>query len=199
MGDRLIADWKLSCEPSHELPKAPGTGGRISRSSKRTHLREAPPPAWKIPQCRVYPELTVPRDPDGKIRVTFRQAGFKRVLSLFLRFPSNDVIVGDKVTLRLNKTELVMPVHDCHRAFCLVIESITKGDAGSLLTAKSLMLAFAARPSGKQIVISVPMIGLAPAIGAMHRIDRQRCVQKILFDCKKTNKICRNFGVHAFR
>jgi hypothetical protein len=172
-GSRLIGDWNLSCELAREPPKTLRIKGRPSRTSSRTSHQKAPLSAdWKIPRCRAYSELSVPDDPQTRIRITLRQVGLKRVLSLFLRLPLKDVAAGDKVSLRLDRSARLVPVHSCERTFCLVIEPIGKTDASRLMAEKPMVVAFTARPTGKQVVAAVPTNGLAPAIAAMCRIDR---------------------------
>ncbi len=172
-GERRIGDWKLNCGPAQDLPKTPRVGGRPARNPNEASQKSAQPSSeWKIPRCRVYREPDSSRDKDSDVRVTFRQVGFKRVLSLFLRLPHNKVEVNDKVTLRLDKDVMVVPVHNCEPTFCLVIAPLKKADASPLMTAKSVILSFTARDSGKQVTASVPTGGLAAAINAMCRIDK---------------------------
>ncbi len=172
-GERVIGDWKLSCGPPQKLPKAPRMGRQPVRNisevpEKGTQLADG----WKIPRCRVYREPDGPRTQDNDVRVTFRQVGFKRVLSLFLRLPRAGVEMNDKITLRLDKDVLDVLVHGCERTFCLVTVPIRKSDASPLMAAKSIVLSFVARDSGKHITASIPANGLASAINAMCRIDR---------------------------
>jgi hypothetical protein len=172
IGDIKIGAWTLGCGPRQELPKARDHGRHAAGKSPRTSPGKAPPSEWKIPRCRVYLELSNPHGQDGNIRITFRRAGLRRVLSLFLRFPRNEVEVGDSATLRADKTDRIMAVRNCADAFCLTGESIGRGDSRSFLTAKTMSLAFKTRPSGKHIAVGIPTNGLDQATAAMVRIDR---------------------------
>ncbi len=173
IGEQKIGEWKLVCGPVHELPKAPPLGGHEAGNSAGNAPKEAPPPqGWHIPRCRVLIAMRNPKHPDDEIRVTFRAVGFKRVLALFLRFPTTQVEAGDPATLQLDNVAWDIPVRTCAKAFCLSIQSIKFADVPALLKAKTIALKF--KPTGSQstVMIPIPTEGLADAIGVMQRIDK---------------------------
>jgi invasion protein IalB len=161
-GDRQIGAWKLSCGPEQQAPKTRGARPRTGKVSSE----------WKIPRCRVFAALSGSRNPDRGIRVTIRRAGLNRTLSLFVRFWPGDVRENDKASLRADKSIRVMAIRHCTQEFCLVRETIAKSDFSSILSAKSMSLAFTSRASGQHLVIAIPSTGLTDAIRAMLRIDR---------------------------
>ncbi|MBV8978382.1 MAG: invasion associated locus B family protein [Alphaproteobacteria bacterium] len=170
IGQQKIGDWLLVCGPVHELPKAPGSG---SGNSAGTAPKEAPPPEhWHIPRCRVVYSIHSASGPSQeKVRITFREFGFKRVLALFLRFPPDDVTTGDAVALDLDKTEWQVPIRTCARVACLSIQSIKFADVPVVTGAKSMTLKYTPSGTQEKVTMPVPTTGLAAALGAMRRID----------------------------
>jgi len=171
IGEQKIGDWKLVCGAGRALPKPP-PGQHLSGNSEGLPPREAPPPGWKIPRCRVVMSLRSAHNPGDEVRLTFRQVGFKRVLALFLRMPPDQVSNGDPVTVRWDQTEWQIPVMSCAAQFCLAIQSIKFVDLPLVENAKQMQIAFKPATGDQRVAIKVPVDGLAPAIGAMRRIDK---------------------------
>lgn len=172
IGEQRIGDWKLVCGPGRVLPKPP-PGQHLSGNSEGLPPREAPPPpGWKIPRCRVAMALRSAHNPQDEVRLTFRQVGFKRVLALFLRMPPDEVSNGDAVTVRWDQAEWQIPVMSCAAQFCLAIHSIKFVDRPIVENAKQLQISFRPTTGDRQVAIKVPVNGLAPALGAMRRIDK---------------------------
>jgi hypothetical protein len=169
IGETRIGAWKLVCNEAKELPKAPSNG--MTGNSQGTPPKEGPPPGWKLPRCIVGLVLHNPSDPKDEIRVTFRTIGFKRVLSLFMRFPPSDVSPGDTVTARFDALEMAMPVRSCPAAFCLAIQSIKLAEASAVEDAKKFTVAFTPTGSDAAVILPLPTEGLGPAIRAMRRLN----------------------------
>lgn len=172
VGRQQIGDWLLVCGRGRELPKAP-SNGHMSGNSQGTPPREAPPPpGWKIPRCRSAMGLRSAHDTAERVRLTFRQVGFKRVLALFLRFPPDEVENGDIVTVQLDRVNWEIPIRSCAAQFCLAIQSIKFADVPVLEKSKRFVLSFRPTSTRKEIAIPVPTRGLVDSLSAMRRIDK---------------------------
>lgn len=170
VGQRKIGSWLLACNPPRELPRLPA-GGRTGNSSGAPPREEPPPPGWKLPRCVVGIGLRNPRNPREEFRVTFRTIGFKRVLTLFLRFPPSEVSNGDVIKARFDAAQWDLAIRTCSGQFCLVIESIKKDDVPFVENAKSFTLSFKPQSGPNGVTIPVPTKGLAAAIEAMRRLN----------------------------
>jgi len=172
VGAQRIGDWMLVCGPVHELPRPPDTGGRVGNSSGTAPKEAPPPPHWHIPRCRVLYSIASASDPRReKIRVTFREFGFKRVLGMFLRFPPDEVTTGDPVALDLDSTRWQVPIRTCARIACLSIQSIKFVDVPVVTKAKTLKITYTPSGTQEKVTIPLPSNGLAQALAAMRRID----------------------------
>jgi invasion protein IalB len=173
IGDRKIGEWILYCGEAKELPSAPSNDGHVGGNSAGTTPKEAPPPpGWKIPRCRVVMGLRNAHNPAEQVRLTFRQAGFKRVIALFLRFPPDEVANGDVVTIQLDQAKWPIPIRSCAAQFCLAIQSIKFVDLPMIEKSKHMILAFTPASTHKAVAISVPTTGLEEALTVMRRIDK---------------------------
>jgi len=171
VGMQMIGDWKLTCGEPHVLPQSPPVGGRTGNSQGKSPAEAPPPPGWRIPRCRATVALRNPKSPAEEVLVTFRLVGFKRALAAFVRMPPTVVTAGEQMTLRLDATELVIPVRGCAAQFCLAVSSIRMNEEPAVLAAKNVVLIFTSTAAQKPTAVTIPTLGLKPALVAMRRID----------------------------
>lgn len=168
IGQQKIGAWQLLCNKARELPRPP-TDGRSGNSQGTAPKEAPPPPGWKLPRCMTGVALKSSKG--NEVRVIYRTTGFKRVLTLFLRFPPSEVGNGEVVKVKYDQTEWSVPVRTCAAAFCLVIESIRKPDVPTVENAKSFSLSFTPSGSETGVTIAVPTQGMAQAIDTMRRLN----------------------------
>ncbi len=173
VGAEAIGAWHLVCIKPHTLSRLRQTNGGATGNSQGTPPRTpAPPPDWRVPRCRATIGLRNPQKPDQTIRLSFRLLGVQRVLAMFLRLPPSQVQNGDPMTLKLDSTELSLPVRGCTEEFCLALQSIKAAAEPPVVSSKTAMLVFTPSGSRETIGVAIPTAGLAPAVAALHRIDR---------------------------
>lgn len=170
IGQVKFGAWKLACNKARELPRPPSAGMQ-GNSESNTPKEPPPPPGWKLPRCITGLVLHNPRNKTDEIRVTFRHVSFRRVLTMFLRFPPGDVTTGDIVKARFGDTGWNIPVRTCSAQFCLAIESIKLADTAVVENAKSFSLAFTPDGQDTEIVLPIPVDGLTDALHAMRRLN----------------------------
>ncbi len=172
VGEVKVGGWILVCGQVHELPKPPQIGGHASGNSDNAAPREAaPPPGWHIPRCRTVYVVHEENSNAEKVRFTFREAGFKRVLALFLRFPPTDSGMSDAITLQYDGNTMQFPQPACVKVYCLSIESIKFADLPNLLKAQKISVKYTLPGTKQTLEIPLPTDGLADALNAMRRID----------------------------
>jgi invasion protein IalB len=167
VGHVKIGAWRLGCGKGEALPTPPALKGH-----EDARPRSGPPPGWRIPRCRVGIGMHSPQNPSENLRMTFRLFGFKRVLGIFLRLPTQDVSTGDTVTLRVDGTRIPVPVRACSAQFCLAIYSVRFADLPAIEGARKMMIEFSPSGGGKTVAIPVPTAGLAEALKVQRRIDK---------------------------
>jgi invasion protein IalB len=172
VGEVKVGSWILACGQVHELPKAPAIGGHTSGNSDNAAPREAaPPPGWHIPRCRTVYVVHEANGNAEKVRFTFREAGFKRVLALFLRFPPADSGMSGAITVQADGNTFQFPQPACVKVYCLSIESIKFADLPNVLKARKISLKYTLPGTQETVEIPVPVDGLADALNAMRKID----------------------------
>jgi invasion protein IalB len=172
VGEKKIGSWILVCGDVHELPKPPPMGGHVSGNSQGSAPRAAPPPpGWHIPRCHAVYVVHEANGNAEKVRFTFREAGFKRVLALFLRFPPTDSGMSGSITLQIDGNTMQFPQPACVKVYCLSIESIKFADLPNLLKARKISLKYTLPGTQEIVEIPLPVDGLADALNAMRRID----------------------------
>jgi len=167
MGDKMIGAWTLSCGRQRELPRVPQTG-----NSEGTPSKDGPPPGWKLPHCHTFQAVKAPQNPTDGVRVTLRRVGFKNVLTIFLRFPPDEVESGDTSMLQIGGTKIPMPIGGCTARFCLSILSVRHANEPALLASKTMTLSYSSRLSGKPVMLKYAMLGFAQSVGAMRQMDK---------------------------
>jgi invasion protein IalB len=166
-GSAAVGDWTLSCGRARSLPRVPQVGNSAAAPPK-----EAPPPGWTLPHCNVSQGMKSLSNPDNQARMMLRRMGFKSVLAIFLRFPSDAVSAGDPATLKLDKTSVSIPIRTCAPSFCLAVMSIRKADEPQFLKTKRISILFTSRKSNKPVAVPFRMRGFEQAVGAMRRMDK---------------------------
>ena len=168
IGQEKFGAWQLVCTKARQLPRPP-QDGRTGNSSGAAPKEAPPPPGWKLPRCMAGVALR--SNQGNEMRVIWRTTGFKRVLTLFLRFPPSEVGNGDVIKVKFDKTEWSLPIRTCAAAFCLVIESVRKPDVAAVENAKSFTISFTPSGSETGVTIAVPTDGMATAIDTMRRLN----------------------------
>jgi hypothetical protein len=164
VGEKKIGDWHLVCGKPKAFPRAPGNSGE-GGNSEGTPPKTTAPEGFMFPRCHA---IVAKKSPAGEILMSFRQFGFKRVLTLFVRLPPGVVQSGDSITARFDKTVRTIPVR-CAPALCLGVDQFRKTEQPVVLDAKTMTVSF----KGTRAAISVDAStrGLADAIEAMQRIN----------------------------
>jgi len=169
VGERRLGAWKLVCNEPRVFPRSPTSG--MGNSEGTAPREEGPPPGWKLPRCFAGLVLRNPRNPKDEIRVTFRHFGFKRVLTLFLRFPPDEIDNSTAITVRFDGTQWPAAVRSCASQFCLSTLQVRRAEESVVRNAKSFSFAFKPMSSDTQIVLPVPVDGMTAAVDAMRRLN----------------------------
>jgi invasion protein IalB len=165
VGEKRIGDWHIVCGEPKAFPRPPGNSGD-GGNSEGTPPQGGPPEGFMFPRCHT---IVARKSPTGEILISFRQFGFKRVLTLFVRLAPGAVPSGESVTARFDKTDRAIPLR-CAPRLCLGVIQFRKAEQPVVLHAATMTIGFKAATG--PVGIDVPTRGLPEAIEAMQRINK---------------------------